>query len=78
MRDIKRVIYKKDNNKWCETMTVTDEQTIYKALATDLVAKKIHKCLWIKSIREYSNYDGTRTITVYYDNDCKSVYTVEV
>lgn len=78
MRDIKRVVYSKVNNKWCETITVTDEQAIYKALATDIIAKKIHKCLWIKSIRDYSNYDGTRTITVYYDSNCKSVYTVEV
>ena len=78
MREIKRVIYDKIDNKWCEVMTVTDKEDIYKSLATDIIAKKIHKCLWIKSIRDMSNYDGTRNITVYYDNDCKSVYTVEV
>lgn len=78
MREIKRVVYNKDNSKWREVMTVTNKEDIYKSLATDIIAKKIHKCLWIKSIRDVSNYDGTRNITVYYDNECKCVYTVEV
>lgn len=78
MREIKRIIYNRDNNKWRKVMTVTNKEDIYKSLATDIIAKKIHKCLWVKSIRDVSNYDGTRNISVYYNNSCKAVYTVEV
>lgn len=77
MKEIKRVAEKKVNKKWVETFTCTDELEVYKALTSDLIAKKINACQYIKTIKRTPNYDGTQTITVTYDNDCRSIYTVK-
>lgn len=85
MKTISRTMYKGSEAFW--SIEVSDnnsidintinERKIYKSLASDLLAKKVHKCTYINRICDRSNYDGTRTITVYYDNGTKSVYIVE-
>lgn len=77
MRQIQRLVEKKVNGKWYETFRETDESKIWESLAKDLIAKKLHKASWVKSVRDASNYDGTRNITVTYDNDVRSIYTVK-
>ena len=58
------------------TSTETDAATVYAELAAALIAKKIHKCTYIKSIKEWTNYNGTRTVIVNYDGGrCK--YTIK-
>lgn len=53
-----------------------DRELVYKELCHDLWAKHICKATYIKRITDRNNYDGTRTITVLYDNAVKRVYTV--
>ena len=77
MREMQRLVEQKVNNAWVETFRETDENKIWESLAKDLIAKKLHKATWIKSVRDSSNYDGTRDITVYYDNGVRSIYTVK-
>ena len=77
MKEIKRVMYLKNGKNWKEGTTTTDQAEIYRSLANDMKAKFLHKCKYITRIADQCNYDGTRNITVYYDNNCKSVYTVE-
>lgn len=78
MKDIKRITYLKEGNAWKECFTETDPAEVEHRLLADIVAKKMHKCTYITSIKERTNYDGTRTFTVYYSNATKSVYTVEM
>ena len=77
MREVQRLVEQKVNNAWIETFRETDENKIWESLAKDLIAKKLHKATWIRSVRDSSNYDGTRDITVYYDNGVRSIYTVK-
>ncbi len=69
-----RIAYKKDNNnKWIATFTENNETNVYKSLSADIVAKKINKCQYIKSIKRVQRYTHCE-ITVLYDNNTKSVY----
>lgn len=77
MKNIKLTIYVKENNKYIESRYTVDREAIYTALAGDLIAKKINKCTWIKRIERFSNYDGTQTIKVFYDNGVMAHYVVE-
>ena len=77
MKEIKKTTYVKNGYKWVESHTTTDTLTIYDNLSRDLIAKKLHNCAYIKRISDQPNYDGTRTITVYYDNNVKNVYVIE-
>lgn len=77
MREMQRLVEKKVDNAWVETFRENDESKIWESLAKDLIAKKLHKATWIRSVRDSSNYDGTRDITVYYDNGVRSIYTVK-
>ena len=52
-------------------------EEIYHSLMHDMIAKKLHQCTYIKSIKDRSNYDGTRTITVTYDNSVRRVYVIK-
>lgn len=70
-------VFVKEGNKWIMSSVCTDKTEIYKSLSDDLLHKKIHKCSYIKSIKDMCNYDGTRTIITYYDNGVKRVYIVE-
>lgn len=77
MKQSQRLVEKKVDKKWIESFKETDENKIWESLAKDLIAKKIHKAKWIKSIHDGSNYDGTRNITVYYDNNVRAIYTIK-
>lgn len=70
-----RIAYKKDNNKWAVCFTENNETAVFKALAADLVAKKINQARYIKTIKRVQRYSHV-TITVTYDNNTKSVYYV--
>lgn len=76
-KEISRVCFKKVGNKWEQTFKETNEDTVNKSLLHDIVAKKMHGATYIKRITENCNYDGTRTFTVFYDNNVKNVYTIE-
>ncbi len=77
-KEIARICFVKNGNKWEQTFKETNEERINKSLLNDIIAKKMHKCTYIKSISERTNYDGTRTFKVYYDNNCMNEYTVEM
>lgn len=77
MRDIMRIHEVKDGKAWRETFRQTDPAKVNEDLMRDLIAKKLHKAAYIKTITDRPNYDGTRTIIVTYDNQCRSIYTVK-
>lgn len=74
---IKRIAQKKTGKTWSDTYIDTDIASVYKSLSHDLIAKKLNACTYIKSIKRIQNYDGTNTIIVTYDNNCRSVYTID-
>ena len=75
-RKITRTVEVKKGRTW-ETTHSTDNATeVYESLAHDLHAKYICKAAYIRRITDRSNYDGTRTVTVTYDNDCRSTYII--
>lgn len=76
MKNISMTNYVKNGRNWEAAYTNTNPAEVYKSLAHALIAKKIHECRYIKSIKQASNYDGTQTITVYHDNGVKTVYIV--
>ena len=77
MKQIQRVAQKKDGKNWVNTYTDTDEARVYEDLCRDLIHKKLHGASYIRRITDDTNWDGTRNITVTYDNGCRSVYTVK-
>lgn len=68
----------KTGNKYSTSAIWRDSELIYKELSHDLWAKHICKVDYIKRITDRSNYNGTRTIEVLYDNGVKRIYTVEM
>lgn len=77
MREINLIIEVKRGKKWIQETVITDETLVYKYLANDLISKKLNGCAYIKTIKRVPNYDGTQTITVTFNNDCRSIYTVK-
>lgn len=77
MVGVSRTAYKKDGKDWVETCRITDPMEVYRALAMDMVHKKIHQCRYIKRITRMPHYDGTQTISVYYDGGVRADYLVE-
>ena len=77
MKTIQRIVEVKTGKKWDVSRIVTDELEVYQSLSADIIAKKINCATWVKSIKSINNYDGTQNITVTYDNDCRSIYTVK-
>ena len=77
MKQVSRVAEKKVGRNWIETYRTTEPAEVYKSLAKDMVNKKLCECRYITRIRRRSNYDGTETITVNYDNNIRSVYVIE-
>ena len=74
--EIKKVTQKKDGNAWIDTYTDNNPETVYKSLASDLIAKKINKCTYIKSIKRVQRYEYVEII-VLYESDIRSVYYLE-
>lgn len=77
MREIKMTVYVKEGNKYNMSRYCTDKNAIHFALMQDLINKKVCNCSYIKRITRYSNYDGTQTLKVYYDNGVMCEYVVE-
>lgn len=73
----KRVMEVKENGKYTPTYETTDKTDVLEWLTSDLIGKYMHKATYIKRIQDKPNYDGTRTITVYYNNNSRSIYTVK-
>ena len=74
---IRKEIYTKDGSKWTQGYIDTDITSVYKSLASDMVHKKLHKCTYIRSIKDTPlYYNDMRRITVYFDNAVKAVYYV--
>jgi len=67
---------KLSDGKWHDNCVFTDEAEIYRRLSENLIAKKINKCLYIKSISRRQNYDGTHDITVTFVNGVRHIYTI--
>ena len=68
---------RKNGRAWIDTdFYTTDSYTIHTRLMQDLILKKLHNGSAIKTITDRNNYDGTRTITVTYDNGYRNVYTI--
>ena len=68
--------YAPDGDHMTVAYETTDEKQVYTRLASELTAHYIHKAAYIRRIVDRSNYDGTRTTTVYYENARKGVYIV--
>lgn len=77
MKEINLIIEIKNGKKWVQDTVITDETLVYKYLTNDLISKKLNCCTYIKTIKRVPNYDGTQTITVTFNNDTRSVYTVK-
>lgn len=79
MKQESRIIEKRAGKKWIPDpdLTTFDAARIHEHLMHDLIAKKLHACRYITGIKDRTNYDGTRTITVTYDNGVRAVYTIE-
>jgi hypothetical protein len=56
---------------------IEDRAEVYESLARDMVNKKICCCTYIKSIKRTQLYNGFEKITVTYDNDVRTTYTIE-
>ena len=52
---------------------ILDEASLFKSLATEMVAKKINCCQWVKSIKREQHYSHVE-IVVTYNNSYRSVY----
>lgn len=80
MKETKMTIFCIDcqgKGKWSAIHETSDQEQVYYSLAQDLIAKKICGCTYIKKIVRYSNYDGTQTIKVYFDNYVMRHYVVK-
>ena len=77
MRKEQILVQDKINGKWKTINTIFDPVEIHKQLAHDIIAKKLHKCTYIRTIKDICNYDGTRNVIITYDNNVRRVYTIE-
>ena len=77
MKSEKMTIQIKEGRSWTTTNIISDPVEVYRSLSHDMIAKKLHACSYIKRIEDRSNYDGTRTIKVTYDNSVRRVYVIE-
>lgn len=73
---ISRIAQTLVNNNWINSFEEYNETEIYKSLSRDLIAKKLNKCKYITKITRQQHYNRFITITVTYDNNNRSIYTV--
>lgn len=76
MRQISRVFEVKEGRTWRETYRTEDPAMVYESLASELLNLKVFKSPAYKRLKQYSNYDGTRTVIIYQDAG-RSVYIVK-
>lgn len=70
---VMRIAYTKKDKNWIVSFTDNNECSVYKSLASDLTAKKLNGCSYIKSIKRVQRYTHCE-ITVTYDTNNKNVY----
>ena len=68
---------KSEKGTWQLTSESNDARRVYESFGYTLMSKYVHKVKYITKIMDRNNYDGTRTITAYFDNGTKYVYTVK-
>ncbi len=66
----------KEKGHWVVRWTTDDPARVYECLARELIAKKINKCAWVKSIKREQLYNGFVRVTVAYENGGRRVYTI--
>lgn len=71
--NVYRVAQKKSGNAWIYTYIDNDVTSVYRALSSDLIQKKINACKYIKTIKRLQRYDHVEMI-VTYDNNTRSIY----
>lgn len=76
MKKISRTYEKKEGRKYIETYRTEDENQVYKDFANEIMYKLVFKSPVYKSMKQYSNYDGTRTVIFYQDNG-RSIYIIK-
>lgn len=72
-----RVAQHRNNGNWEITYIDDNELSVYKSLSQDLIHKKINKCKYITRIERIQLYNKFVSITVTYDNNNRSIYTVK-
>lgn len=68
-----RIAQKKNGKTWINTYIDNDAASVYKSLASDIIAKKINQARYIKSIKRIQHYSHVEII-VSYDSNVRSVY----
>ena len=76
MKTISRTFEVKEGRKWREIYRTEDVAKVYEDLACELLNLKVFKSPRYRRLKQYPNYDGTRTITIYQDTG-RSVYVVK-
>lgn len=67
----------KDGKDWTVSHIIKDPLRVYRDLCHALISKKINCCKYITRIRYASNYDGTCSIYVNYDNNVRVRFKIE-
>lgn len=76
--EVKKYTEKYEKGKWVVTCETDEKERIYKDLSYDLLVSKVWKGSGVKKLVDKTNYDGTRTIYVFYGNGFRSKYIVEL
>lgn len=77
MNEIKKTVYVMENGKYEISNETYDQEEIYRSLACDLIYKKMENRQGITRITRKKDCAALTTITVYYNNNVKAVYTVK-
>ena len=73
---ISRTVEQKQDSKWVETYYTEDVAMVCSELCNRLIAKKMHHCKWITTIREVNLYNGFTKIYVNYGNGTRDIFVV--
>ena len=73
----KRIMQEKQGKQWIDTFTSDNAIDVYKWLCSDLIAKKLNQCTYIKSIKRTPLYDGTQQIIINYSSTRRAVFIID-
>ena len=77
MFDESCTIEARNGREWVQTYRTENPENVQRRLCHDLVAKKLHHAEYVKRITDKTNYDGTRTIRVLYNNGTRATYRIK-
>ena len=78
MTAIRMIVERKGGKRWTQTYESTCVEHCTEMLAGHLYDRYIGKARYLKRITDSYDYStGMRTITVYDDYDCRTIYTVK-